>query len=209
MLSAAKRQNIRPRTTHKDAPAPTPSLAEPLALPTVMVIAMIVKLIAPTSKSTAGSDLLARTIRYIHVYFMQGDTYKHRTCTRTPCSFLCARPGVPRDTQSSHPPCRRSQSTWLVNSCGALVQYLWSRVLLCGARYRSTCLSHLSEGRPRSPRPPWVRLLHTEANRAGLRCTATLRGGGVLPRARKANFCAKRRLAVRWQLFLCCYLGVW
>lgn len=207
MLSAAKRQNIRPRTTHKDAPAPTPSLAEPLALPTVTVIAMIVKLIATTSKITAGSDMLAGSAR--HIYFMQGDTNKDRICTKNLCSSLCAMPGVPRDTRSSHPPCRRSQSTWPANSCGALVRCLWSTALPTGARPQSTCLSNLSEGRPRSPRLPWVTLSHAEANQAGPRYTATLRREGVLLRARKANSCAKRRLAVRWQSFLCCYPGVW
>lgn len=156
---------------------------------------------ATASKTTAQFSTSAKTIR--HKYSTQDTAHEHRTCTTAFRSSLCATPGVPRDTRSIHLLCRRYRSTSPVRSYGALVRCPWSRVLLGGVRYRSTCLSNSSEDVPRNPRLPWVTLLHVEANQAGLRCTATLCRERVLPRVQKANSSVKRRLAVRWQSFLC------
>ena len=162
---------------------------------------------ATASKITKKFSVSANTIR--HEYSTQDGTHEHRICTTALCSSLCATLGAPRDTRSIHLLCRRYRSTSPVGNYGALVRCPWSRVLLGGVRYRSTCLSNLSEDVPRNPRLPWVTLLRAEANQARLRCTATLCREGVLPRVQKADSSAKSRLAVWWQSLLCYFLGFW
>jgi hypothetical protein len=203
-LSIAPTQSRKPTIAEKTAQSATTSPTKPFKAATITLIALVSKQSASqiTAESSVPAEAICR-IRYTRRH-SQAPYLFQRPLLFSLCNARCT-----------------SRYTIQPSSLPRISKYM------AGGKLRSSCpvpLVHSAATR----RAPSVDMSLDSVRRCAkksetsmddalacgstsdwLRHTVTLRREGVLPRARKANSCAKRRLVVRWRSFPCCRMGVW